>query len=499
MGKRAERSGVSPLGKDRIQFDFEYEGRRYRPTIERAPSEGNLNRAIKQLEGIKERIVRGTFSFTEEFPKYRFMKDVAKAVTRGPRLCDQVFDNFIQHCESRLAKKDLAFVTVYGYRNSLDTVWRPRIGKKDFESIRYSDLSKIADDFVWAKKTYNNAISVIRCAFEYGYRDLPEKSNPAERLKAMRITNKDREPVDPFPIAEAEILIAAIHRDWGEAQGDFDEFRFFTGLRPSEEIALEVGDCDLLTGKVKINKARVMGRDKDRTKTSVDRTLELCPRALQVLKRQMALRERLKAAGLIHHEKMFFKENGEEIVNLQFGYERWKSTLTKTVKGKYREPYCARHSWASWILMIGKNLLWASKQNGHSVQVMLAVYAAWMEGAGEAEIAAIKAAMVGAPASLVAQLDHTRVSAVVLPFAPLKSPGAGSRLAVEGAYDSRARRKRLNDRRILARTVRAFDPYALSRGAPSTTRPPLRIRPKRPFAERRMIPARSGLGKTRGI
>src|SRR5260221_11220311 len=121
MGRKAERSGVRSLGKDRIQFDFEFEGKRYRPTIERAPSEGNLNRALKQLEGIKERIARGTFSFTEEFPKNRFMKDVAKAVTRGPRLCDQVFDNFIQHCESRLAKKDLAFGTEYGYRNSLNT------------------------------------------------------------------------------------------------------------------------------------------------------------------------------------------------------------------------------------------------------------------------------------------------------------------------------------------------------------------------------------------
>ena len=111
--------------------------------------------------------------------------------------------------------------------------------------------------------------------------------------------------------------------------------------------------------------------------------------------------------------------------------------------------------------------------------------------------AAIKAAMEGAPASLVAQLDHTRVGAVVLPFAPPKSPGAGSRLAVEGVYDSRARRKRLNDRRILARTVRAFDPYALSRGAPSTTRPPLRTGTS-PFAERRMIPVRSSPGKAKG-
>jgi hypothetical protein len=46
---------------------------------------------------------------------------------------------------------------------------------------------------------------------------------------------------------------------------------------------------------------------------------------------------------------------------------------------------------------------------------------------------------------------------------------------------------------------RAFDPYALSRGAPSTTRPPLRITAIRLFAERGMIPARSSLGKANGV
>jgi hypothetical protein len=80
--------------------------------------------------------------------------------------------------------------------------------------------------------------------------------------------------------------------------------------------------------------------------------------------------------------------------------------------------------------MIGKNLLWASKQNGHSVQVMLAAYAAWMEGTGDAEIVAIKAAMEGTPVALVTQIDRSRVGAVVLPFAPPKSPGAGSRGAI---------------------------------------------------------------------
>jgi hypothetical protein len=49
----------------------------------------------------------------------------------------------------------------------------------------------------------------------------------------------------------AETLIAAIHRDWGEAQGNYDEFRFFTGLRPFEQIALALTE----NGIISINKA----------------------------------------------------------------------------------------------------------------------------------------------------------------------------------------------------------------------------------------------------
>ena len=56
----------------------------------------------------------------------------------------------------------------------------------------------------------------------------------------------DRPKVDPFCMQDAELLIATLHRDWGEAQGNYDEFRFFTGLRPSEQIAITVSDIDLV-------------------------------------------------------------------------------------------------------------------------------------------------------------------------------------------------------------------------------------------------------------
>ena len=430
MGRKSLNRGVSPLGTSRIQFDFEFEGVRYRPTLERAPTEANLRRARLQLQGIKERIAHGTFSFAEEFPEYRFRKHVA-GVTAA-RTCNDVFDEFLAHVDSRVVKHDLAFATGDSYRKTLANVWRPKLGTRLFSEVRYSELMKIADAHARSKKTYNNVVSVLRCAFDYGYRDTPEKHNPATGLKCLRITKKDRPVIDPFSIQEAEELIAAIHRDWGEAQGNYDEFRFFTGLRPSEQIALLVSDCDIAHGKISVSKARVMARDKDRTKTSTDRLVELCPRALQVLKRHLALRARLQLAGKIQHEDLFFKETGEPIRNLQYPWVRWRSTLRK-MKARYREAYNARHSSVSWNLMVGKNPLWVAKMHGHSVQTMLDTYAAWTEGAQESDVEAIRIAMAGVPERKPQSLPVV-VNAEVTqraPFSPHEAPEFGSRMAVE--------------------------------------------------------------------
>ena len=51
--------------------------------------------------------------------------------------------------------------------------------------------------------------------------------------------------------------------------------------------------------------------------------------------------------------------------------------------------------------MLGKNLLWVAKHHGHTVEVMLRMYAAWLDGAA-ADIQAIKRAMERRPAARVA-------------------------------------------------------------------------------------------------
>jgi hypothetical protein len=98
MGKKSPLSGVQAKGSDRIQFDFEIEGARYRPTLERVPTEANLRRAYKQLADIKRRIDQGTFNFEEEFPDYRFKGNLIATdadLKRQKESCNEVFDKFI--------------------------------------------------------------------------------------------------------------------------------------------------------------------------------------------------------------------------------------------------------------------------------------------------------------------------------------------------------------------------------------------------------------------
>ena len=146
-----------------------------------------------------------------------------------------------------------------------------------------------------------------------------------------------------------------------------------------------------------ISKARVGGFDKDSTKTGEDRRIELCSRALQVLNRQLALRQRLTGTGKINHDHLFFKETGEPIRNLQYAHSRWRRTSEQLPGIRYRKPYCVRHSSVRWNLMIGRGALWVAKQHGHSIATMLRVYAAWTEEAVESDLDAIKHAMATTP------------------------------------------------------------------------------------------------------
>ena len=444
MGRKSQTGGVEPKGNDRIQFTITIQGTRYRPTIAMPPTEANLRRARLRRVQILKRIANGTFSWAEEFPDFQVASsDPSRRPDIESKTCNQVFDEFLDECESRVAMSDLTYTTFRGYRKLLNQIWRPAIGSRRFFDIVHSELSAATRNRMWSKKTYNNAISAAKCAFAFGYRDKPERFNPAEAFTCKRITKKDRRPINPFTVSEAEELIAQIHADWGEALGNYDEFRFFTGLRPSEQIALLPCDVDVEKAVLHVTKARVLRRNKDRPKNGIDRTLELCPRAIEVVTRQLQLRQRLVTQGLVDHPYLFFLDDGKPIADPEVTRWRWNESLAKLPHIQHRGGYHARHSSVTWRLMINDNLLKTAQEHGHSVQVMLDMYAKWMIGATAADLDAIRQARQSRPQAGAASTKSAAasMSSESRPLEPPKfatnSPPAAGRKRLDACSLSR--------------------------------------------------------------
>lgn len=397
-----------------IQIRFMFQGQRVSPSIlSDAYNERNIRKWAERLngpKGIKARIKLGQFDFAAEFPDYRFMAKVApEAAAQGEQTLNDVAKRFLDDCAYNVKREEMAFSTLDVYRRVLAKNWEAGhdrdgqplkgFGRRAFFGIKLSDLREHVKKHEGAKKTYNNVVSAVRSVFAFGYMDKPAH-NPALGLKCSRLLAKDKPAKDPFSIQEAERIIAATREYWGEEQALYEEVRFFTGMRPSEQIALEVPDFDQKAGTLHISKARVYGRDKGYTKTGVNRNIELCPRALAALQRLLVLRAKLKLAGKVDHDRLFIKADGQAFHDLQVQGDRWNYTL-KRISVRRRDPYNARHSSVSWNLMVQpEKLLWIAEQHGHSVAVMLKDYAAWTKGAKGGDVAAIREAMNARPQEL---------------------------------------------------------------------------------------------------
>jgi hypothetical protein len=235
-----------------------------------------------------------------------------------------------------------------------------------------------------------------------------------------------------------------------------------------------VRDFDEIQGVLAVTKARVYGVDKSTTKTHEDRIIRLCPRAVAVLKSQLALYRHLKARGRIAHDQLFFNDDGQPIRHLGYLAKCWRNSL-EGIGLRYRRPHCALHTSVSWNLMIGTTPLFVSRQHGHSVTTMWLTYAAWMDGALESDVALIPAAMNRVdPATERAsntEVDTSNAAAVAR-FGTRLATGRGG---PEAQVPEKKGLKEVAERVGFEPTCRNYPTIRFRVGAVMTTSVPLRL------------------------
>jgi integrase len=368
MGRKSETGGVIAKG-DRIQIRFTYRGQELRPTLALKPTASNMKHAKRLRETIVDQIERGEFSLRDHFPDYKFVDKHQTAP--GVVTFAQVRDQFIKWVATRQEHS-----SVLSLKRKLTSFWTPKLGEHDIRKITFKQLSEIVSSHEWGRnKTHNNYVSALREMFSYALKHEYISDNPAAKLEMLKV--QAVEP-NPYTVTEAKALIAAAHRVHGEIDGYYWELAFLLGMRPGEQISLQWGDWNRITGKLSVRRMRTEGKDKDSTKTHVSRHMELPPRAVEVLN---ALRPLTSMRGQFVFIDFL---TGEQILSSTTMQTRWV-LLHKVAGVDYREPYQCRHSSVSWKLMAGQNYLKVAQLHGHGVATMLKTYAHWVESDSETQ------------------------------------------------------------------------------------------------------------------
>jgi integrase len=366
MGRKG--TGVEVRGKA-IRIQFSLNGEVVRRTLRRdgmavPPSAENLSEATRLAAEIRSRIADGTFCHSEYFPATR---NDGRPLTVG------------EHLDAWLAVQRIEPSTAAAYASAV-RFWKSApcddkgslLGERALHRLKASHVMRALTFRPGLNaKTVNNYVTVLRRAMDMAVADHALEDNLVRHVRYQR----QQTPFpDPFTRDEVEAIIEYMTERYPDGVANYVEFKFFSGLRPSETTALRWADVDLERDRVHVHRAIVRGLEKNTTKTSTARHVLLNSRARAALLRQRALTQ--LAGDFVFLDPRYGKPWTEERA---FRRSYWAPTL-KALGLRYRRPYNTRHSYATMMLMSGMTPAFCASQLGHSVGMLLSTYARWLDG-----------------------------------------------------------------------------------------------------------------------
>lgn len=363
MGERRVERGIRPVG-DRIEIRFMWQGKELRPTLDMKPTAANLKHAARLRRSILDDIRLGTFNLASYFPNYRFAHRHVATNDVSLRTVREWFEVWVA-----LQARDLEHSTLHVYSRHMRAYWLPAFGHLRPQALTTEALLlhlASLDASGMSRKTQNNIAVPLRGVLTLASKAL-KIPNPAAPIENLKVQSP---PPDPFTEKEVEAILTTLRKD-SDVMADYFEFAFFAGLRSSEQIALLWSDVDLVESTVAVRRARVLSRDKDRTKTHVERIVELNTRARGVIDRQ---RPRTQLAGA----HVFINPVTRRRWNDGQGQGKvWRRAL-RLAGVRYRPPKEARDTSVTMALAAGADPYWVARQHGHSIEVMMKDYSKWL-------------------------------------------------------------------------------------------------------------------------
>ncbi len=193
------------------------------------------------------------------------------------------------------------------------------LGEKALRALKPSDIMTVpAARPELTGKTVNNYVSVLREALDLAVIGKVLKANPADSIARAK---HQKPPPDPFSREEVESIITDMPEHYPDQVVNYEEFKFFTGLRTSESFGLRWPNVDLPSKQIWVTQNIVRGVEKDNTKTNTARYVALNSRALAALQRQ---RKHTQVGG------------AHVFLDPRYGAARWRNVRSGAATGSLR-------------------------------------------------------------------------------------------------------------------------------------------------------------------
>ena len=356
MGKSR---GVRAVSKSSIQIGFTFKGVRCREILKLKPTNANLKYAQNRRGEIQNKIVQGTFIYSEYFPNSK----------RAKLLAPQGYTWTIAEALEKYletAKSELQTSTYLDYRNSVRNKLQPAFGDIPIGKLKRSDIKFWITTLNVSPKRIQNMLLPLRAVLSDALADGIIEINPLYGwTPKVKQTGEAKEKIDPFTPNEIKSIINAADGQLG----NMVLFGCWTGLRISELIAIRWED---INGDIAhIVRASVAHEIKGpKTKNGI-RDIKLLKPAQVALKAQ-------KPHTYLMREFVFHAPSGEPWRDDGQLRKQWVKTLKKT-DVRYRPPSQMRHTYASTMCSAGETLQFVANQMGHSDTSMVSrVYGKWI-------------------------------------------------------------------------------------------------------------------------
>jgi integrase len=327
---------------------------------------------------MSEEIEKGTFDYLKWFPEgnraNEFRPKPERVGENKPLTVREFFEEWILRKKPPFVRRSLE----RDYKQAFNKNIIPFMGALDLNNVTIDTLEDFRMHLVEERRlSVKSARNIIDGSLRAMFRDAGRRieRNPFNELPANWWPRLPQREPDPYTEEERDRIVKFYREQRSHRDYAFVYFRFYTGTRPSEAVALKWGSLDLMNGKATFAVSRHLGEENAPKTRASRRTVTLLPNVTELLKTLLPLR-------VSPESYVFTDADGKPIDQSEFA--RGFQGVLRVLKIRPRPFYNTRHTYISVALTLGCNPKWLAEQTGTSLIMIQQNYGRYIREDGDA-------------------------------------------------------------------------------------------------------------------